>query len=467
MYKNNRLSQAILAATLVVPAISFAGGFALNEQSASAMGTANAGTAANPENATTVYFNPAGMSQLSGTNMSFGASVLDISAEAKSETASATDTVGAPVQGSNGGDLVPVAVLPNFFMTHEVNDTVDIGFGLHAPYGLTADYDDDFVGRYFADKTELMAIALSPSIALNNGDGFSLGFGVNILYAEGRLSKFQDYSANEAQARQLGYAGPGFQDGYVDIKGDDVGVTFTAGFLWEVTDSTQIGVSGQTGTRLELEGDATLTNVPQPTVTSTGLDFDFATLKEDVMVPIEIPESITFGVRHQLTDSVTLLAGATWAKWSRFEALDVVSEEENGSISALGGPKYGQDDLVGHVSENWEDTWQANVGAIWQATPAWAFKAGYPFDQSPVNSDFRTARIPSTDRHWLTLGTQYANLSSGWTVDVAAGMLLFDDVDVNEQEYTVDDQPAAGNASYSATYEVDSWGGAVQISKAF
>ncbi|HBI78526.1 MAG TPA: aromatic hydrocarbon degradation protein, partial [Marinobacter adhaerens] len=58
-----------------------AGGFSLNEQSASAMGTANAGAAANPENATTVLFNPAGMSQLSGTNISFGAAVLDIDAE--------------------------------------------------------------------------------------------------------------------------------------------------------------------------------------------------------------------------------------------------------------------------------------------------------------------------------------------------------------------------------------------------
>jgi|TARA_R100000322_G_scaffold158808_1_gene119431 long-subunit fatty acid transport protein len=63
-------------AALAAPASALAGGFSLNEQSASAMGTANAGAAANPENATTVLFNPAGMSQLSGTNISFGAAVL-------------------------------------------------------------------------------------------------------------------------------------------------------------------------------------------------------------------------------------------------------------------------------------------------------------------------------------------------------------------------------------------------------
>lgn len=452
MRNNNTLSRAILAATLCGPGAVMAGGFALNEQSASAMGVANAGTAANPENATTVFFNPAGMSQLSGTNVSFGAAVLDIDAEVKGGQASATNNVGAPVSGSDGGDIADPAYLPNIFVTHEVNDTVDVGIGLHAPYGLKADYDDDFVGRYFADKTELTAIALSPSIAVNNGEGFSMGIGVNIIYAKGRLTKFQDYS---------NYGLP--QEGYFDTEGDDIGATISFGLLYELTDRTQIGLSGQTGTTLNLEGDSTLTNFPQ--VTASGVNL--VTAKEDANVPLEIPESLTFGIRHKLTDTVTLLAGATWAKWSRFEALDIESREDGGTISAVGGPKYGDNSLIGHVSENWNDTWQVNVGGIWQATPAWAFKAGYAYDESPVDDNYRTARIPSNDRQWLTLGTQWNDAQSGWTVDVAAGVLLFDDVDVNEQEYTVDDEPVGNGASYSATYELSAWSAGVQVSKAF
>lgn len=465
MRRSARLIFSVALASASVPVL--AGGFALNEQSASAMGVANAGAAANPENATTVFFNPAGMSQLSGTNLSFGAAVLDIDAELDRDSASALTAAGNPVSGESGGDFAPFAILPNIYLTHELNDSVDVGFGLHAPYGLKADYDNDFVGRYFADKTELTAIAFSPSIALNDGNGFSLGFGVNLLYAEGRLAKFQDYSANYAQAQSLGYSGPAFEEGYVDIEGDDVAVTFSVGLLWEVSERTQFGLSAQSGTELELEGDATLTNVPQAALTAGGLDFSFATLSEKVVVPLEIPESITVGARHRLTDDITLLAGATWAKWSRFVALDVVSREENGAISALGGPKYGDPSYVGHVSENWRDTWQANVGVIWQATPAWALKAGYAYDQSPVNERFRTARIPSDDRQWLTLGTQYRDVQSGWTVDVAGGVLLFDDVDVDEREYTIDDEPVANAANFTGTYELNAWGASVQVSKAF
>ena len=194
------LARAVRLTTLaatVAPATVFAGGFSLNEQSASAMGTANAGAAANPENATTVLFNPAGMSQLSGTNISFGAAVLDIDAEAKPETISATRrNPSVPVQPATaGGDIADPAVLPNVYLTHQVSDAIDVGFGIHAPYGLAADYDDGFAGRFFADKTELTAIAFTPSVSVNNGNGLSMGVGLNVIYAEGRLTRYQDLSA--------------------------------------------------------------------------------------------------------------------------------------------------------------------------------------------------------------------------------------------------------------------------------
>ncbi|TGN38307.1 OmpP1/FadL family transporter [Marinobacter confluentis] len=470
MFKNKVLLKSAIhlgiLSAVAVPGVALAGGFSLNEQSASAMGVANAGTAANPENATTVFFNPAGMSQLSGTNMSFGAAVLNIDAELKDGTGSARRDDGRPVNGESGGDIADPAVLPNFYITHEVNDWLDVGFGLNAPYGLAADYEDDFKGRFFADETELTAISFSPSFAVNDGNGFSMGAGINIIYAEGKLTKFQDYSGTEAQLRSAGQTVPPgtLRDGYADIEGNDVAVTFSFGMLWELTEKTQVGFSGQTGTELELEGDAEIGNFPAFSPTA-GLSQ--ATVTEKAQVPLEIPESITFGARHRLTDSVTLLAGATWAKWSRFEALDVESREDNGPVSSRTGPGLGDDDLIAHVSENWQDTWQANLGAIWQTSPEWALKAGYAWDESPVNDEFRTARIPSGDREWLTLGAQYAPARSGWTVDLAAGVLLFDDEEVDEQNYDVNDNPTPGQARFQGTYELDAWSAGVQVSRKF
>lgn len=483
--KSTRLSRAIQLATLAAvaaPASVLAGGFSLNEQSASQMGVANAGAAANPENATTVLFNPAGMSQLKGTNISFGAAVLDIDAEAKhAEARRNVPGVEVPVDGNLGGDIADPSVLPNFYLTHEVNDSIDVGFGIHAPYGLAADYDDNFEGRYFADKTELTAIAFTPSISVSNGQGLSMGLGLNIMYAEGRLTKYQDlagqiYPAAFQRARQGGaskaqadaiakQAVANTQDPYADIEGDDIGVTFRVGFLYELNERTQFGLSAQTGTELNLKGDADISNFPvpgQPGVTTT--------LSERVEVPLAIPEAATLGVRHKLTDDLTLLAGATYARWSRFEELDIYSRENGqGAISGMVG------DPITHITEKWKNTWQVNLGGIWQATPEWAFKAGYAWDESPVDQ-YLTARIPSSDRHWLTLGTQWKDAQSGWAVDVAVGTLLFkNDPKFTERNYQHDNPdhvselaPGVEDPSYyAAEYDLSAWSAAFEVSKAF
>ncbi|PHQ25614.1 aromatic hydrocarbon degradation protein [Marinobacter guineae] len=471
MHNNSSmLARAVRLTTLAAfaaPASTLAGGFSLNEQSASAMGTANAGAAANPENATTVLFNPAGMSQLSGTNISFGAAVLDIDAEAKGDSVQAVNQVGQPVPGDGGGDVADPAVLPNFYLTHEVSDSIDVGFGVHAPYGLAADYENDFAGRYFADETELTAIAFTPSISVNNGQGLSMGAGINLIYAEGKLTRFLDNSA--ASAAVTGGAAPGFyEEGYADVEGDDIGMTFRVGFLYEMSERTQFGLSAQTGTELNLKGDAKLTNFVDP---ANGV-FVPTTATERVEVPLAIPESVSFGARHGLTGTVTVLAGVTYAKWSRFEELDIVSREAGGEITQA--PQQGA--ILSHITEKWQNTWQFNLGAIWQATPEWAFKTGYAFDESPVSENFATARIPSNDRHWLTLGAQWSDAHSGWTVDVAAGTLIFDgDAQVNERIYQHENptqvaelQPGQEDPSnYRGTYDLTAWSAALQVSKAF
>jgi len=444
------------ALLVLTPASAMAGGYGLNEQGASASGVANAGAVANPENASTIYFNPAGMTELEGTQVSFGAAVLDITGDFEG---SAVRDNGTPVSGNDGGDFVPTAVVPNLYMTHQLNDTVSVGLGINAPYGLSADYNDDFVGRFFADETDLQVLSFSPAVAFASNNGLSIGASINLLYGEGTLSKFQDN-------RSLGLP----QDGHFEVEGDDLAVNYTVGIQFQPVESTRLGMVFRTRTELELEGDARLTNAP--VFGPTGPTGQTRTLTEKTVVPLEIPDQLSFGVSHRLVDTVTLLASATWTKWSRFESLDVRSDQSdagtpNETISFLGENKFGEPGVIGHVPEKWKDTWSAAVGVSWQATPAVALKAGYAFDASPVTDRYRTARVPSSDRQWLTLGGQYAHLRSGWTVDLAAGYLIIDDPEVDEQEYTSDNQPTPGAARLTGNYEIDAWGAAVQFSKTF
>jgi len=479
--KYNTLAKAVRFATLAAiatPATVLAGGFSLNEQSAATSGYANAGAAAHAEDASTVFFNPAGMSKLSGTNVSVGASYLDIDAEAKGSTQETTNRLGYPEEGSEGGDIADPAILPSIFVTHEVNDSIDVGFALHAPYGLAADYDNDFEGKFFADKTELSVISFSPSLSLNNGQGLSMGVGINIMYAEGRLSRYQDIrgllmkkgaTAAQAQAIANDYES-NFGAPYSDVEGDDVATNFRVGFIYDIAETTQIGLTYQTATEFELEGDVKVTGAPNANDRSAAglIQSQLPTLSEKASVPLDIPESVTFGLSHNLTDTITLLAGATYARWSRFEELDVYSEEgNNGEVSGL--LQTSGDQPLTHVTEEWKNTWQFNVGGIWQATPAWQLKAGYAYDESPVD-EYVTARIPSQDRHWLALGTQWKDVRNGWTVDASVGTLIFDgDAKVSDREYSHDDptgDPVTA-ASYDAEYDLSAWSASLQVSKAF
>ncbi|MEQ6885511.1 outer membrane protein transport protein [Salicola sp. Rm-C-2C1-2] len=469
--------RAIILTAAMAPSLSMAGGFSLNEQSASAMGTANAGAAANPQNASTVIFNPAGMTQLSGTNLSFGAAVLDIDAEA--DKASATYQVGTDVpKTGKGGDIADPAYLPSAFLTHEMTENVAVGVGLHAPYGLAADYDNDFTGRYFADETELTGIALTPSIAVDSGNGLSLGVGVNIMYLEGKLSKFNDptglYAEEQgwnlkeltpAQREEATNYANGLSESdntpYSNVEGDTIEYTLRIGALYELSDQTQFGLTAETGTGSSLEGDITVSNFPKPTSKNPAKT---TTLKEDAEVPLDIPPSATFGARHQLNDEVTLLFGATWARWSDFEELDVYSDEGGtGQVSrAL------ERNPITHITEKWEDTWQYNLGATWQANPEWKLKAGYAWDESPVDS-YKTARIPSQDRHWLTLGTQFAPANTDWKVDAAVGTLIFDgDAKFTERDYSHQKPTTPTSAaSYSGSYDLSAWSASVELSRSF
>ena len=115
------------------------------------------------------------------------------------------------------------------------------------------------------------------------------------------------------------------------------------------------------------------------------------------------------------------------------------------------------------------------MGSVWQATPQWALKAGYAWDESPVDQ-YLTARIPSSDRHWLTLGAQWKDAQSGWAVDAAVGTLLFTDdpsfIERNYQHENPDQVARLSNGAedpsyYSAEYDLSAWSAAIEVSKSF
>ncbi|BBP84443.1 hypothetical protein PHLH8_40850 [Pseudomonas sp. Pc102] len=205
------LAIAISAAS----SYSLAGGFAINEQSVSGMGTAFAGRSSSADDATTVFGNPAGMSRLKREQVSGGIALLD----AKTDIDDHSGTFG----GSNDGDMVPFMGVPMGYYVKPIDDKWTFGLGMYVPFGLITDYESGFQGRYYGDRSEVRVITLQPTISYKITDQLSVGFGPTINRIDGELTS--------ALRNPVAAAG----DGKVKVKGDDTALGYNVGVLFEAT----------------------------------------------------------------------------------------------------------------------------------------------------------------------------------------------------------------------------------------
>ncbi len=388
-----------------------AAGFQLFEQSVSGLGTSFASTAA-AEDASTIWWNPAGMSYLSGGNFTLGGHIIKPTAEFENQGSRTLLPLpnGLPMSGGNGGDAGGVALLPNLYYAHRLTDRLSLGLGVNSPFGLTTDYDDGWVGRYHALKSALTIVNINPSVAWKINDSFSIGGGLNLQYAKAELSSAVDFSTiclarvGPATCAGAGLAVPGnaARDGKATVDGDNWGYGFNLGFMWQIVPSTRLGVSYRSSVEQELEGDIKYENVPTLFTGIPQLNAVFSNTSANAAV--DLPETVSIGLHSQIDESWAIMGDLTWTKWSRFEELRV--KFNNGAPDNV-------------TTEKWDDSFRIAIGASYKPASAWTLRAGLAYDQSPVPDEHRTPRIPDQDRTWLSFGanwkiTQNASLDFGY-----------------------------------------------------
>ncbi|MEO6022229.1 MAG: outer membrane protein transport protein [Burkholderiales bacterium] len=404
--KNLKLSRKVLAWNIGLLGMGYvagahSAGFQLFEQSVSGLGTSFASTAA-AEDASTVWWNPAGMSYLQGTNFSLAGHAIKPSAEFKNDGSRTfiPPPIGIPLSGGNGGDAGGIAIVPNLYFTHAFTDRLSFGVGINSPFGLTTEYDDGWVGRYHALKSDLLTVNINPSVAWKINERFSLGGGVSIQYAKAELSSAVDFStvclgaAPPATCAALGLATPGntARDGKATVDGDHWGYGFNLGAMWQIVPSTRLGFAYRSSISQNLSGDAKFDNVPAAFTANPNFQ------NRNVTASVDLPDTASLNVYSQIDQSWAVMADLTWTKWSRFEELRVKSI--NGAADIL-------------TTEKWDDSFRVAVGANYKPTEKWTLRAGLAYDQSPVPDQYRTPRIPDQDRTWVSFGANWKITQNG------------------------------------------------------
>ncbi len=482
MNKKTLLSAALVAA-VVTPATSMASGYKLNEQSAAGMGTAHAGRAAMAEDASVVFYNPAAMTELDRAQITTGFTYIKGDGEFTGSSVNAAQLPSSYEGYDNGGNYLGEAFIPFFYYVRPINERFSVGLGIFSPFGTSTDYGDNFSGAAFADETSLKSIEIAPTFAYKVNEELSIGGGIDIVYMQGLLSKSVDlipYNPDPSAPTALqDPANSGFEN-HFEVSGDDWGYGWNLGAYYKLSDATTLGLTYRSEIEITLEGDSEFADQSALSFYDAASETIVSALSAQVPVinsrpqasevPLTTPASATLAVTHQVSEALLLQAGTTWTGWSSFKSFDILATEnyEAGLGDGIADPsdlaKLGTN-YVGHIDESWTDVWAIALGGTYQLNNNLALRAGYAYDQSPVSDDHRTARVPSSDRQWLTFGAGYV-VDQNLSIDVAAGYLFMYPMDVNEVNKTVANTQKDA-ASLTGEYEIDVFALSAQVNYKF
>ena len=502
----SKLVARLLSLFVFLPWVTYGGSFLLNEQSVSGLGTAFAGGAAQAEDASTLFFNPAGIALLNQGELQLAAQALIPSASFHSEGSRyvlpGTPFDSSPLNGGDGGDAGVTHVLPNFYLTqpifrnHSYGD-LSVGVGLSVPFGLETDYEPGWVGRYQSLRTKLTTFDIQPTIAYRFLDRISLGAGLNIQRASARLTQAIDFglaaqpllgqfytglpAALAAQgvppaligptiaATQQAYANAGFvpsgRDGVSEITGDDWSVGFTLGGLFEYAKGNEtsflqegrLGVSYRSAINHTLKGSVDFRDVP--TITAPGAPVQFPLpeafqsifFDQDANARLDLPDILHFSVYQRFAHHFAIMGDLAWTHWSRLQTVPIVFQNATTPTTVL--------------NIDYDDAFRYAVGFEWYASDKLTLRLGFAYDETPIKGpELRTPRIPDNDRYFLSAGFKWAVMHC---LDFDLG---YSHLFVNEPKVDLlDDQGHRLRGSFDASVEIVSasltfrWGGPHEI----
>ena len=365
---------AVSAGVMAWTGAAEASGFSLKEQSAKETGRAFAGGAAAADDASIIFYNPAGMTKLERSQVSLNTHVLFVdSAQANDGT---TLTVpgrpaAIPVAGNNGGNPFDQPVIvPTGYAAFRASDRLWFGLGISAPFGLKVEYDPGFFGRYDSIKSEVKTVNIQPSFGYAINNNVSIGGGVDIQQIDVKLRN------------ALPNLVPGAGDGELNISGDDLSVGWNAGVLLSLG-KARFGAHYRSKVVHRLDGTYQVSGLVGPLAGANTQTFASA--------PLEIPESVTVSALYGVGDRVRLMATGQWFNWSRFEAI---------TVQPLGRPAVVNE-------QNYKDSWSGHGAVEFDATDRLTLRAGGLYDTTPTQDAFRTTRVPDGDRIWATAGATW------------------------------------------------------------
>jgi long-chain fatty acid transport protein len=353
---------AVILYVVLFPSQSHATGFLIYNQHAAANALAIAYTA-QVDNPSAVFYNPAAINQLSGTQTSLG-SVIIIP-----RTKFTNSSTGESTRMKDHTYL-----LPNFYLTHKVNEKLSLGIGSFSPFGLSTDWPDDWEGNYISSYARLRTFYVNPVISYQVHPKLSLAAGFNIIYSDLRFK------------RALKINPLPFNLGQADLDLDDIAYGFNLALSYQITDRLKLGLSYRSSIDVEYDGDADFRapSLLKPLLPEGGVSLD-----------IELPPIVATGIAATITEKLIVEFDLIWVGFSTYDELKA---EFDRPINPLLKSQFAA------IPRDYKDVLDIAVSARYRATESLSLLCGFLFDRSTVPEENADPILPDSDKYILGLG---------------------------------------------------------------
>lgn len=411
----------LLGLFVMATAITYAGGYRVSLQGQRGLAMGHTGVAM-VNNAELAFFNPAGLVFLENKiNAAVGVSAVfsDVvwQNEEFGQMARTDSPVGTPFYA---------------YFSYKLSEKFSVGLAAYTPYGSSVAWEKDWAGSHLVNDIELAAIYIQALGSYKITDNLSVGGGP--IYVNGSVN------FNRNLNRSL-----------TDLEGNRSNVTidasgvsawgWSAGAMWSPIDSLRIGVNYRSEIIMEAEdGDADFENVPNSPLTP----FQDTTFDAELPLPAEL----TVGVSYQLNDQWLFAFDYNRTFWDVYESLDV--DFGNPNIPDSENPR------------NYKDASIYRFGLQYTANETFTLRAGYYFDESPVQSGYFAPETPRNDSSNFTGGLSI-NVTDKVAIDASFLYSRFEEIDESYDYYEENGQNVPFEGTYKSSAFIPGLGVTIKI----
>jgi long-chain fatty acid transport protein len=196
--------------------------------------------------------------------------------------------------------------------------------------------------------------------------------------------------------------------------------------MYKFTPSLKAGLSYRSRMEVDITGTAGTSGGPVPPALALG----------PAWTKITLPDLMQVGVSILASDNLTLNADLEYTWWSTYDNIAVTSTS----------PAFNSTD-----PKMWHNTFCLRLGGQYKLSDQWKVRAGYLYDQNPVNEEHFETRIPDSDRQGISIGAGFT--SSKISVDIAYMYLMFNKRTISNSQADDFANPFTPSNSLNGTYK--------------